>query len=383
MTGPLAGIRVIEMVGLGPCPFAAMMLADMGAEVIRIDRKQVAGAPNPFPMLGTKYDVMARGRRSLALDLKQPAAREVVLRLIEKSDIVLEGFRPGVMERLGLGPDVCQARNAALVYGRITGWGQQGPLAQAAGHDINYIALTGMLHAMGRADTPPAPPLNLVGDFGGGAMMLAFGVVCAVLEARKSGRGQVVDAAMTDGAALLGAMIYGFRAHRSWNDQRGANMLDGGAHFYDTYACADGKFISIGSIEPQFYALLLKLTGIDDPAFDAQMDPRAWPSLTEKFAAMFLTRSRDGWCQLLEGTDVCFAPVLDMGEAPQHPHNVARGAFVDVDGVTQPAPAPRFSRTAPELGIAPALPGQHSAQVLGDWGWTEEEIVVLAGQGVI
>jgi len=383
MTGPLAGIRVIEMVGLGPCPFAAMMLADMGAEVIRIDRKAVPGAPNPFPMLGTKYDVMARGRRSLALDLKQPAARDVVLRLVEKSDIVLEGFRPGVMERLGLGPDACQARNAALVYGRITGWGQHGPLAQAAGHDINYIALTGMLHAMGRADTPPAPPLNLVGDFGGGAMMLAFGVVCAVLEARKSGQGQVVDAAMTDGAALLGAMMYGFRAHGSWGDQRGANMLDGGAHFYDTYACADGKFISIGAIEPHFYALLLKLAGIDDPEFDAQMDPRAWPSLTEKFAAVFQTRSRDGWCQLLEGTDVCFAPVLDMAEAPQHPHNVARGTFVDVGGVTQPAPAPRFSRTAPEIGITPALPGQHNLAVLGDWGWTKEEIAALAGQGVI
>jgi alpha-methylacyl-CoA racemase len=326
---------------------------------------------------------MARGRRSLALDLKQPAAREVVLRLIEKSDIVLEGFRPGVMERLGLGPDVCQARNAALVYGRITGWGQHGPLAQAAGHDINYIALTGMLHAMGRADAPPAPPLNLVGDFGGGAMMLAFGVVCAVLEARKSGQGQVVDAAMTDGAALLGAMMYGLRAHGSWSDQRGANMLDGGAHFYDTYACADGKFISIGAIEPQFYALLLKLAAIDDPDFDAQMDTRAWPGLTEKFAAVFATRSRDGWCQLLEGTDVCFAPVLDMGEAPQHPHNVARGTFVEVGGVTQPAPAPRFSRTAPEIGSTPALPGQHGRAVLGDWGWSEQEVDTLAAQGVI
>lgn len=383
MTGPLAGIRVIEMVGLGPCPFAAMMLADMGAEVIRIDRKPVPGAPNPFPMLGTKYDVMARGRRSLALDLKQPAARDVVLRLIDQSDIVLEGFRPGVMERLGLGPDVCQARNPALVYGRITGWGQQGPLAQAAGHDINYIALTGMLHAMGRADTPPAPPLNLVGDFGGGAMMLAFGVVCAVLEAGKSGKGQVVDAAMTDGAALLGAMMYGLRGHGSWSDQRGANMLDGGAHFYDTYACADGKFISIGAIEPQFYALLLRLTGIDDPAFDAQMDPRAWPALIDKFAAVFATRSRDSWCVLLEGTDVCFAPVLDMGEAPSHPHNVARGTFVDVEGVMQPAPAPRFSRTQAQIGSAPALPGQHSAEVLAESGWTEGEIAELTAQGVI
>jgi alpha-methylacyl-CoA racemase len=383
MTGPLAGIRVIEMVGLGPCPFAAMMLADMGAEVIRIDRKAAPNAPNPFPTLGTKYDVMARGRRSIALDLKQPAARGVVLRMIEKSDVLLEGFRPGVMERLGLGPDVCQARNPTLVYGRITGWGQQGPLAQAAGHDINYIALTGMLHAMGRADAPPAPPLNLVGDFGGGAMMLAFGVVCAVLEASKSGKGQVVDAAMTDGAALLGAMMYGFRAHGSWIDQRGANMLDGGAHYYDTYACADGKFISIGAIEPQFYGLLLKLAQIDDPAFGAQTDAGQWPALTEKLAAVFRARSRDEWCRLLEGTDVCFAPVLDMAEAPQHPHNVARGTFVDVDGVMQPAPAPRFSRTVPEIGSAPAQPGEHSAAVLAEWGWSAAEIAGLEEQGVV
>lgn len=383
MTGPLAGVRVVEIVGLGPCPFAAMMLADMGAEVIRIDRKAVPGAPKPFPMLGTRYDVMARGRRSLALDLKQDAAKEVVLRLLEKADIVIEGFRPGVMERLGLGPDVCHARNAALVYGRITGWGQHGPLAQAAGHDINYVALTGMLHAMGRPDAPPTPPLNLVGDFGGGAMMLAFGVVCALLEARKSGAGQVVDAAMTDGAALLGAMMYGLRAHGSWSDQRGANMLDGGAHFYDTYACADGKFVSIGAIEPQFYALLLKLAEIDDPAFDAQMDPVMWPSLSEKIAAVFVRRSRDEWCALMEGTDVCFAPVLDMAEAPRHPHNVARGAFADIGGVIQPAPAPRFSRTEPEIGIMPAIPGQHSAAVLKDWGWTADDVAALAGQGVI
>lgn len=383
MTGPLAGIRVIEMVGLGPCPFAAMMLADMGAEVIRIDRKPVPGAPNPFPMLGTRHDVMARGRRSLALDLKQAAAVDVVLRLVEKADVVLEGFRPGVMERLGLGPQPCQDRNPALVYGRITGWGQQGPLAQAAGHDINYIALTGMLHAMGRSGAPPAPPLNLVGDFGGGAMMLAFGVVCALLEARTSGKGQVIDAAMTDGAALLGAMMYGFRAFGAWSDQRGANLLDGGAHFYDTYACADGKFISIGAIEPQFYALLLKLAGIDDPAFNAQMDARNWPALTDKLAAVFGARSRDQWCELLEGTDVCFAPVLDMGEAPGHPHNVARATFVELDGVTQPAPAPRFSRTVPEIGIGPAQPGQHSAAVLAEWGWSEAEIAALDSQGVI
>jgi alpha-methylacyl-CoA racemase len=351
--------------------------------VIRIDRKAVPGAPNPFPMLGTKFDVMARGRRSLALDLKQEAGRAAALDLIAKADIVIEGFRPGVMERLGLGPDACMARNPKLVYGRVTGWGQDGPLAQAAGHDINYIALTGMLHAMGRADAPPSPPLNLVGDFGGGGMLLAFGVVCAALEARSSGKGQVVDSAMTDGAALLGAMVYGFRACGAWRDQREANMLDGGAHFYNTYACADGKFISVGAIEPQFYAKLLALGGIDDPAFDAQMDMAAWPALSGKLAAIFKTRTRAAWCGLMEGTDVCFAPVLDMGEAAQHPHNAARGTFIDIAGVTQPAPAPRYSRTPPEAGAAAAKPGQHSAQVLADWGWREEDIARLVQEGVI
>lgn len=383
MAGPLAGVKVIEMVGLGPCPFAAMMLADMGAEVIRIDRKAAPGGANPFPMLGTKYDVMARGRRSLALDLKRPEARQVVLELAGQADALLEGFRPGVMERLGLGPDACLERNPKLVYGRVTGWGQDGPLAQAAGHDLNYIALTGMLHAIGRDGSPPAPPLNLVGDFGGGAMMLAFGVVCAMLEARASGKGQVVDAAMTDGAALLGAMMYGFRAYGAWSGRREANLLDGGAPFYDTYACADGKFVSVGSIEPRFYELLLELTGATDPEFGAQMQRQSWPSLKQKFAALFRTRTRDEWCELLEGTDVCFAPVLDMGEAPLHPHNRARGTFIDIDGVTQPAPAPRFSRTAPQAGMPPAASGAHSAAILADWGWTAESIEALAASGVI
>ncbi|HZV64339.1 MAG TPA: CaiB/BaiF CoA-transferase family protein [Telluria sp.] len=369
MAGPLAGIRVVEMVGLGPCPFAAMMLADMGAEVIRIDRKGPPSAANPFPMLGTKFDVMARGRRSLALDLKQPAAKDVLLQLLDKADIVIEGFRPGVMERLGFGPEVCLARNPRLVYGRVTGWGQDGPLAQAAGHDLNYIALTGLLQAMGTADAPPAPPLNLVGDFGGGGMMLAFGVVCAALEARASGKGQVVDAAMNDGAALLGAMVYGLRASGGWNGPREANLLDGGAPFYATYACADGKFISVASIEPQFYALLLKLTGVADPAFEAQMDRAGWPQLKARFADLFKTRTRQQWCALMEGSDVCFAPVLDMAEAPAHPHNAARATFVEVDGVTQPAPAPRFSRTAGAIARAPAAPGEHSAAILADWGW--------------
>ena len=383
MPGPLAGIKIIEMVGIGPCPFAAMMLADMGAEVIRIDRKPKPGAANPFPMLGTKFDVMARGRRSLALDLKHPDAREIVLKLTEQADILIEGFRPGVMERLGLGPDDCLARNPKLVFGRITGWGQSGPLSQSAGHDLNYIALSGMLHAMGRADTPPAPPLNLVGDFGGGAMMLAFGVVCAALEARSSGKGQVVDAAMTDGSALLGAMMYGLRAFGSWNDGREANMLDGGAPFYDTYACRDGKFLSVGAIEPQFYAQLLELTGATDPVLHKQWSQQRWPELKAKFAALFATRTRDEWCALLEGTDACVAPVLDMGEAPLHPHNRAREAFIDIDGVTQPAPAPRFSRTPPKAGQGPAAPGAHSAAVLADWGWSSEAIEALQSGGLI
>jgi alpha-methylacyl-CoA racemase len=381
MAGPLAGLRVIEMVGLGPCPFAAMMLADMGAEVIRIDRK--AGGAGPFPMLGTKYDVMARNRKSLALDLKQQQGRDTLLALVDKADVIIEGFRPGVMERLGLGPAECHARNSKLVYGRVTGWGQEGPLAQAAGHDINYVALTGMLHAMGRAGEPPAPPLNLVGDFGGGAMMLAFGVVCAVLEARQSGKGQVVDAAMTDGAALLGAMMYGMRAFGMWSGRREANMLDGGAPFYDTYACADGKFVSVGALEPQFYEQLRTLAGAGDPAFGKQWNQRDWPQLKERFAALFKTRTRDEWCELLEESDACFAPVLDMAEAPGHPHNRARGTFAEVDGVTQPAPAPRFSRTAPDAVTAPSAPGQDSVAILQDWGFTAESIESLKSAGVI
>lgn len=383
MAGPLTGVRVVEMVGIGPCPFAAMMLADMGAEVIRIDRKAGPGEDNPYPVLGTRHDVMARGRRSIALDLKKPAGRLAALGLIDRADVLLEGFRPGVMERLGLGPDVCLERNPKLVYGRITGWGQDGPLAQAAGHDINYVALSGMLHAMGRADSPPAPPLNLVGDFGGGGMMLAFGVVCAVLAARQSGQGQVVDAAMTDGAALLGAMTYGLRGFGVWSDKREANLLDGGAPFYDSYACRDGKFIAIGAIEPQFFAKLLALTGTVDEAFTKRWNKAHWPELKARFAALFMTRTREEWCRLLEGTDVCFAPVLDMAEAPRHPHNAARKTFVEIDGVTQPAPAPRFSRTVPDQPTAPSSPGQDNDAILRDWGFTAESIETLRAGEVI
>jgi alpha-methylacyl-CoA racemase len=383
MTGPLKGLKVIEMVGIGPCPFAAMMLADMGADVIRIDRKPDPNAPNPYPILGTKFDVMARGRRSLALDLKDPRARQLLLDLVAKADVLVEGFRPGVMERLGLGPDACLDRNPRLVYGRVTGWGQSGPLSQAAGHDLNYVALSGMLHAMGRDGSPPAPPLNLVGDFGGGAMMLAFGVVCAAFEAKQSGKGQVVDAAMTDGAALLGAMMYGLRAFGSWSDQRESNLLDGGAPFYDCYACADGKFISIGAIEPQFYTQLLQLAGVGDPQFRKQWRQADWPELKRKFAGLFATRTRDDWCALLEGTDVCFAPVLDMAEAPRHPHNAARATFVERDGVTQPAPAPRFSRTQAKLGASVSAPGQDGAAVLADWGWSTASVAALQRAGVV
>jgi len=321
--GPLTGIRIVEFAGIGPAPFCGMMLADMGAEVIRINRP------------GTKEDsfnVLNRSRTSVEIDLKSAAGVERAMGFIEGADALIEGFRPGVMERLGLGPDACAARNPRLVFGRMTGWGQTGPLADAAGHDINYIALTGALHAIGRAGENPPPPLNLIGDFGGGGMLLAFGVVCGILEARLSGHGQVVDAAMTDGAALLMAMIYGRKSAGQWSNQRESNLLDGGSHFYDTYACADGKWVAVGAIEPQFYSLLLEKLGIT-------VADRA------RLKEIFLSKTRADWCALLEGTDACFAPVLDLDEAPKHPHNVARGTFVEVDGVMQPAPAPRFSRT--------------------------------------
>ena len=364
MAGPLHGLRVIEMAGIGPAPFCGMLFADMGAEVIRIER---VGTPRD------PHDVLTRGRSTLQLDLRSPDGVRRALDAIAQADVLLEGFRPGVMERLGLGPAECQARNPRLVYGRMTGWGQHGPLAHAAGHDINYIAISGALHAIGRADEPPVPPLNYVGDFGGGAMLLAFGVLAALHEARQSGQGQVVDAAMTDGAALLSAMMYGFKAAGRWSNQRGENLLDGGAHFYGTYACADGKYVAVGAIEPQFYALLRERCGIaDDPAFDAQMDADRWPLLKLRLADLFRTRTRDEWCVLLEGSDACFAPVLDWDEAPAHPHNVARGTFVEVEGVVQPAPAPRFSRTVP--AALAAGPRDDAGAVLRRWSVADEAI---------
>jgi alpha-methylacyl-CoA racemase len=320
----------------------------------------------------------------VGVDLKAPEGVEAVLRLVESADALIEGFRPGVTERLGLGPDTCLARNPRLVYGRMTGWGQDGPYASAAGHDINYIALAGALEGIGRQGQPPTPPLNLVGDFGGGGLLLAFGIACALFEASRSGEGQVVDAAMVDGAANLMSMFFGFRAMGMWSPERGTNLLDTGAHFYDVYECADGRYVSIGSIEPQFYAELLKRTGLDgDPELAHQMDRSRWPVLKEKLAEVFRSRTRDEWCEEMEGTDVCFAPVLSMEEAPGHPHNVARGTFATRDGLVQPAPAPRFSRTAPALDRPPAFPGQHTDEVLADWGFPPDEVAALRVAGAV
>lgn len=379
-TGPLAGIRIIEMVGLGPAPFCAMMLADMGAEVIRIQSKN--GKP-AFPILNTRFDVLARGRRSLAIDLKKPGAVDILLKLIEKADGLIEGFRPGVMERLGLAPEVCHARNPKLIYGRMTGWGQTGPLAHAAGHDINYAALSGALHAMGDATLPPPIPLNLVADFGGGGMMLAYGMVCALLECKNSGQGQVIDAAMTDGSVALTGMFHGFMAAGAWHNTRHANFLDGAAPYYDNYRCADGKYVSIGAIEPQFYALLREKIDAQDADFDFPHDQSTWPQQKEKMAAIFLRKTRDEWCALLEGSDACFAPVLDWQEAINHPHNRARQTFIEVDGVTQPAPVPRFSRTPPSQPEGAVAADANTEDILSDWGITDEIISKLSASGAI
>jgi alpha-methylacyl-CoA racemase len=376
MAGPLQGVKVIEMAGIGPGPFTAMMLADMGAEVLRVDR------PNAR-VLNPEKDVLNRGRRSIAVDLKHPDGVQTVLRLVEQADAIIEGFRPGVMERLGLGPDECLARNPKIVYGRMTGWGQDGPLSHAAGHDINYIAIAGVLNNFKREGERPVPPNNLVGDFGGGGLLLAFGLVCALLEASRSGQGQVVDAAMVDGAAVLSTMIHAFVAMGIWQDNPGHNMLDTGAHFYEVYETADGKFMAIGAIEHQFYAELIDRTGLKDEELPFQMDREQWPSLKERFAALFKTKTRDEWQSILEGTDACAVPVLSMTEAPNHPHNVARQTFVVRDGVTQPAPAPRFSRTTADIGAAPPAPGQHTAEALGDWGFTADEVAKLTEAGAV
>ncbi len=363
MSGPLAGLRVLEMAGIGPGPFCAMLLADLGAEVIRIRR--------PGPTIydtEPQFDVTARGCRVVELDLREQGNAEIVLQLVERVEVLIEGYRPGVMERLGLGPDICLERNLRLVYGRMTGWGQSGPLSARAGHDINYIALSGVLHAIGRPDAPPPPPLNLIGDFGGGAMFLAFGVLAALLEARASGRGQVVDAAMVDGAALLAAGRYAGRASGGQTNKRGDNMLDGGAPFYDTYACADGKFVALGAIEPQFYARFRELCGLSDPLFDEQMNKEKWSAQKRALAEMFRTRTRDRWIALLGGDDTCVAPVLDWDEAPIHPHNAVRSTFLSIDGVVQPAPAPRFSRTPALAPRSARVAADDTCETLRKWG---------------
>lgn len=375
--GPLKGVKIIEFGGIGPGPFCAMMLSDMGADIIRIERKGQPSLTEP------KYDVMLRNRRSVGIDLRKFEGAAAALKMVAQVDALQEGFRPGVMEKLGLGPDVCLKKNPALVYGRMTGWGQEGPLARAAGHDINYISLTGALHTFGRKGQKPVPPLNLVGDFGGGGMLLAFGLVCALFEARNSGRGQVVDAAMVDGSAALMAMIYGLKAAGFWADDRGVNLLDGGAHFYDTYETADGKYISVGSIEPQFYELLLQHAGIEAPDFNDQLDQQKWPLLKEKITAIFKTKTRDEWCRIMEGSDVCFAPVLSLDEAPGHHQNLARKTFIDVDGVLQPAPTPRFSQTPPELQGPPPKPGEHTKAVLAEFSFSAAEIDGLEAAGAI
>ena len=386
MAGPLSGYRIVEFAGKGPGPFAGMMLADMGAEVIRIDRPHTAGEEIPgAPAGGT--DILGRGRRSAGIDLKHPAGVEAVLRLIRRADGLIEGFRPGVMERLGLGPDVCLARNPKIVYGRVTGWGQEGAYARRAGHDINYIALSGTLDLVGRRGQAPVPPANLVGDFGGGGMLLAFGLVCGLVEAGRSGRGQVIDAAMVDGAALLAQMIYGFQAAGVWGE-RGTNMLDTGAWFYEVYETADGKYISLGSVEPQFLEQMLKLTGLaadidgQGPVPD-QFDRSTWPHMKNRVAAVIKTKTRDEWTAVFDGGDACFAPVLSVAEAAAHPHNVTRNTFLRTDGILQASPAPRFSRTAPVAGSPPARPGQDTEGVLTDAGLSPQEIVELRSARVI
>jgi alpha-methylacyl-CoA racemase len=379
--GPLAGLRVVEVAGIGPGPFAGMMLADAGATVIRVDRADAG----PSAAGTGRLDVVGRGRRSIAVDLKRPEGVAVVLRLVERADVLFEGFRPGVAERLGIGPQACLARNPALVYGRMTGWGQDGPLAHAAGHDIAYIALAGALHLVGRPEEPPPPPVNVVGDYGGGGMLLAFGIVCAVLEARRTGRGQVVDAAIVDGTALLTTLFHGLRAGGRWTDARWANLLDGGAPFYGSYECADGRYVAVGALEPKFSAELLDRmeVPVDDDLRRRLYDPSAWPELRGRLAERFRTRTRDEWCALLEGTDACVAPVLSLGEAPGHPHSAARGTFTEVAGVVQPAPAPRFSATPSGIAGPAPQPGADTGDVLVEAGYSDAEIAALRAAGAV
>ncbi len=379
--GPLAGVKVLEIAALGPAPFAAMMLSDMGAEVLRIDRtERVDGSEHSAP---PPLDFLARGRRSVGLDLKSPEGIELLLKLVESADVILEGFRPGVMERLGAGPEACLARNPQVIFGRMTGWGQEGPLAQVAGHDINYIALAGALEPIGRRGEKPLPPLNLVGDFGGGGMLLAYGIACALIERTRSGKGQVVDAAMVDGAATLMTFFHAAQQAGWWKPERGTNLLDGGAHFYDTYETSDGKYISIGALESKFYAELIEKLGLASEELPDQMDRSRWEEQKERFGELIKTKTRDAWCEILEGTDACFAPVLSLDEASEHPHLRERGTFVEVAGALQPGPAPRFSRTPGQISGPPPHAGQHTDEALADWGIPAAEIARLRGSKAI
>ncbi len=374
--GPLAGIRILEMKGIGPGPYAGMLLADMGAEVVVVERSsksQGIGMPSSI-------DPNSRGKRSIALDLKNPAGLNALLKLVEKADVLFEGFRPGVAERLGFGPDVCMQRNPRLVYGRMTGWGQTGPLSQAAGHDINYISLTGSLAAIGAPDRP-AVPLNLIGDYAGGSLFLVMGILAALIDAQKTGGGQVIDAAMTDGSASLMTMFHGLSNLGAWSNRRDSNMLDGAAHFYDVYETLDGKFVSIGAIEPQFYALLIEFAGLDPESFKEQHNAKKWPQLKRELAVAIKSKTRHEWCEIMEGTDICFAPVLDYTEAPQHPHNAARGTYITINGIEQPAPAPRFSRSKCETPAAPPAEGTDTEAVLTDWGFDNDLIGSLRDSG--
>jgi len=375
--GPLSGYKIIELAGIGPGPFCGMMLADMGAEVIRVDR------PGGNPMTIGSHNVLFRNRRNIAINLKRPEGIETILTLCENADALFEGYRPGVTERLGIGPEQCMSRNEKLVYGRMTGWGQTGPLANTAGHDINYISLSGALHGIGRAGERPVPPLNLVGDFGGGGMMMAYGIVCALLETQKSGKGQIIDSSMVEGSAALMAMFSSLISNGLHTEERGNNMLDGAAHFYDTYETKDGKYISIGSIEPQFYSLLLEMTGVEKSDFAAQLDKNKWPEFKKTLGNIFKEKTRDEWCDIMEGTDVCFAPVLTIEEAPNHPHNQSRQSFLSVGGAMQHAPTPRFSRTPSDTPIPMGPPGADTESVLSDYGFSQEEINNLRSTGAV
>ncbi|HVC56219.1 MAG TPA: CaiB/BaiF CoA-transferase family protein [Stellaceae bacterium] len=381
--GPLEGVRVVELAGIGPAPFCAMLLSDMGAEVIRIDRAANVGRDVGREGEDPRFGLLQRGRRNIAVDLKNPAGVAAALRLVDQADALIEGFRPGVMERLGLGPEICLKRNGKLVYGRMTGWGQDGPIAHTAGHDINYIALSGALHAIGPAGGPPIPPLNLIGDFGGGALYLAMGVLAGIVSARTTGKGQVIDCSMVEGSASLMMMMYGALAAGAWREARGSNRTDGGAPFYHVYETQDGEHVAIGSIEPQFYAQLLKHTGLADTELPAQGDRAAWPDMQRRLAQIFKAKTRAEWTQIMEQTDICFAPVLRMSEALAHPHNRHRQSFVEIDGVPQPAPAPRFLGTPSRVQRPPARVGEHTDAILGDWGFAADEIAALHRSGAV